>query len=122
MVRGPLPRPLDLRTIRLAGGCLTRRRGGRSGAERSNEPLAVFLELTDLGLDARRDVVDGDEERHLPVTEGVDHLTIAAADLEDRLSVRHELHLGEVFREACPLGEELPGAANALERHPSVEQ
>ena len=75
---------------------------GRSRAERSHEPLPVLLELTDLGLHARRDVVDRDEERHLPVAEGVDHLAVAPADLEDRLSVGHELHLGEVLGQTRP--------------------
>ncbi len=99
------------------------RRGVRgSRTERPDEPLPVLLELANLRLHTRRDVVDRHEERHLPVPERVHHLTVTPADLEDRLPVGHELHLGQMLREPGLLRQELPRPTDPLERHPAVQQ
>src|SRR5918999_4798813 len=99
------------------------RRGLRcSRSQGPYEPFPVVLELADLRLDPPRNVVDRHEERHLPVPQGVHHLAITAADLEDRLPVGHELHLGQMLGEAGLLRQELPRPADPLQRHAAVQQ
>src|SRR4051812_21484190 len=91
-------------------------------AERTHEPLAVLLELGDVRLDARGDVVDRHEERHLPVAQGVHDLAVAPADLEDAHTVGDETHLRQMLVESCATVQEVPRTTHALQRHAAVEE
>src|SRR6185369_14467926 len=78
-------------------------------AERSDEPVPVVLELADLDLDTGRDVVDGHEERELPVFQRVDDLAVATGDLEEADAVGDELDLGQVLVEGGSAVQVVPG-------------
>ena len=95
---------------------------GRRLAERPDEPIAVLVELTDLGLDPGRDVVDRDEEGQLALAEGVDDLAVAPAILKMLTPSVMSSHLGQVLVDARLLVQEVPRSSNALQRHPAVEE
>src|SRR5215207_2679785 len=85
-----------------ADASVDRALGARDGLRGSlsqgpDEFLAILAVLPHVGLDPARDVVDRHEESHLTVAQGVHHLAVAAADLEDALAIGDELDLGEML-------------------------
>jgi len=63
-----------------------------------------------------------DEEGHLPFLQGVHHLAVVPADLEDALTIGHELDLGQMPVEPRALVQERPRSPDTLQRHTTVEQ
>ncbi len=65
------------------------------GPEAVDERGAVACELPDLGLGLGRELVDGHEQRELPVTQGVEDLPVVAAG-PDLLAVGDDPERGDV--------------------------
>src|SRR5207245_6415054 len=86
------------------------------------ELIAIPAELSHLVRDLAGHLVDSHEEGHLALAKRVQNLSLPADHPEDRLSVRLELHRGQVIVQPDLLVEVLPCPADPLERHPSVEQ
>ena len=87
-------------------------------AQLLDERLAVGVEVAHLGLDLVGEAVDGDEQRELPTTQGVEDLTVVVAR-PDGVAVGHEAQAGEVVAGAQQLRDR---PLDARHRQPGVEQ
>jgi len=90
--------------------------------EGTEELVAIPPELGNLVGDLAGHLVDGHEERHLSLAEGVQDFALTSHDLEALFPVGDDADLGQMIVEPSLLVTVLPGSPHALKGHPTVQK